>query len=72
MTYKDGIFEAERICYRMQTAINALEAVHIAMTEGPNEAKEYEDGLFFICMALGEEAMKLEKVVVDAIHGRKS
>ena len=68
MTYKDGIFKAENICLRIQTAVNALEAVHTAMVEGPDKPKEYIDGLFYISEALRDEAERLHEVLVSAMH----
>ena len=70
MTCKDGIFKAENICLRIQTAVNALEAVHTAMAEGPDEPKEYIDGLFYISEALRDEAERLHGVLVSAMHGQ--
>lgn len=71
MTYKsahDAVFEAESACLRLEAAVNALEAVHVAMTEGPSNATDYTDGLFALCLFIGEETAKLQKTVSDAIQ----
>ena len=70
MTYKsahDAVFAAENACLRLQAAVSALEALHAAMQEGPNDPGEYVDGLFCLCLFIGEETVKLQKVVSDAI-----
>lgn len=70
MTCKDGIFKAENVCLRIRGAVNALEAIHDAMVEGPNDPGEYVDGLFYISLALREEAGRLNEVIVSSIHGQ--
>lgn len=70
MTCKDGIFKAENVCLRIKGAVNALEAIHTAMAEGPDRPKEYIDGLFYLSEALRDEAERLYEILVNAIHSQ--
>ena len=75
MTYKsahDAVFAAENACLRLQAAVNALEALHDAMQEGPNDPGEYVDGLFCLCLFLGEETARLHQTIVDAITEKET
>ncbi|MCD8354933.1 MAG: hypothetical protein LUC47_11590 [Clostridiales bacterium] len=49
--------------YKIKAGLNAVQAIHQAMTEGGADPSSWTDGLFFVTGKLEEEADRLEKLL---------
>lgn len=66
-TARDSLFNAEIICTDLQCGIVALDAIHTAMAEGPDDPETYIDGLRCITEYLRDRRVELSAVIHEAI-----
>ena len=61
----ETIFDLEKIAKKIHCGVNAIEAIHEAMTEGASSAESFIDGLFSMQLFLDEQDKKLRAAVED-------
>lgn len=68
---KNGIFDADSISYQIRCGVNALDAVHTAMEEGPNKPEGYIDALFCVWNYLDDLCGQLQEAIQNEISERR-
>lgn len=61
----ETMFDLEYIAIKIHCGVNAIKAIHEAMTEGASSAESFIDGLFAMQLFLDEQDKKLRAAVED-------
>lgn len=59
------MFDLDDIATKIHFGVNAIHAIHEAMTEGASSAESFTDGLFAMKLFLDEQDEKLRAAVED-------